>query len=333
MTLTNIRCCILTFLIGCFSCKHTIAQSEIDSAYRKPPDETNFVLCEMQTPAHFIGGIMAWKKYLQKNIKYPPGAQKANIEGKILIEMVVGKDGLVRDAKVLKGLGGGLNEEALRVVKNSPKWKPAIQHGEAILYRFMQAINFSLQDDNKGSKHIAKSQKADVAEKINEKSSNVFSKTTLFPQRRLKRTAAIHNRHTKSICTDSTAVDYNIIFSKTERLARFPGGEDLWKRYVEANLKLPVNESCAAFQGIIKIQFVVNQFGVMEEVKALNDIRGGLADELVRVVKNSPTWIPAEMGGRSVKFRLIYECKFPLNNEGSVDKQKSPEPAMIYSFL
>jgi protein TonB len=78
-------------------------------------------------------------------VVYPKEAIDAGIEGKVFVEFYIEKDGTVSDAKVLRGIGYGCDEEALRVVGLMPKWFPGKQRGQAVRVRYTLPINFKLQ--------------------------------------------------------------------------------------------------------------------------------------------------------------------------------------------
>jgi protein TonB len=79
----------------------------------------------------FPGGRPGLKEYLQKNVHYPPETQKAGIKGRVFVSFTVEKDGHIADVKVLKELGYGCDEEAVRVINAMPRWKPGSQSGIA----------------------------------------------------------------------------------------------------------------------------------------------------------------------------------------------------------
>lgn len=93
----------------------------------------------------YPGGVEALFGYLAQNIEYPDMAKDAKIEGKVYITFVVNKEGGVADVKVLRGIGGGCDEEAIRVVKNMPKWDPGRQRGKAVKVQYNLPINFILK--------------------------------------------------------------------------------------------------------------------------------------------------------------------------------------------
>lgn len=90
------------------------------------------------------GGLEGFYKLLKKNMKYPKKAQRNNTQGKVFVEFTVGKNGVVTNLIVIKGLGDGCDEEALRVIALS-KWTPGKQRGVPVNVRMVQAINFQLQ--------------------------------------------------------------------------------------------------------------------------------------------------------------------------------------------
>ena len=93
----------------------------------------------------FPGGMQKLAEYLAKNIKYPQMARESGIQGKVFITFVVEPDGSVSNVQVLRSLGGGCDEEAVRVVKSMPKWKPGKQRGKAVRVSYNLPVNFKLQ--------------------------------------------------------------------------------------------------------------------------------------------------------------------------------------------
>jgi protein TonB len=86
-----------------------------------------------------------WQAYLGRNLRYPEAAREINIEGKVMVRFVVNEDGSISDVEVLRGIGGGCDEEAKRVVAGMPKWKPGKQEGKAVKVYFMLPISFKLE--------------------------------------------------------------------------------------------------------------------------------------------------------------------------------------------
>ena len=93
----------------------------------------------------YPGGMAALMKWIGKEIKYPSIAQEMNIEGKVIVQFVIGRDGAVRDVQVLRTVDPTLDKEAVRVVKAMRKWIPGRQRGEPVSVRFTLPITFKLQ--------------------------------------------------------------------------------------------------------------------------------------------------------------------------------------------
>ena len=94
----------------------------------------------------FPGGEQAMMNFVAKNVVYPQEAKDKEIAGRVFVSFVVEKDGSVNEVKVLRGIGGGCDEEAVRVVKSMPKWKPGKQKGKPVRVSYMMPLNFKLSD-------------------------------------------------------------------------------------------------------------------------------------------------------------------------------------------
>lgn len=104
--------------------------------------ETNKVLSYSEVLPSFNGDMIA---YLQKNLQYPAFARENNIEGRVTVQFVVNEDGSIGNAIIKRGIGGGCNEEAIRVVMSMPKWKPGMQNGHPVKVYYTLPITFMLQ--------------------------------------------------------------------------------------------------------------------------------------------------------------------------------------------
>jgi protein TonB len=106
-------------------------------------DPTPFQIIEEKTL--YPGGTEALLKFLRDNIKYPHVAKEAGIMGAVIVQFIIQKDGSVGDVKVIRGLSGGCNEEAIRVISMMPKWTPGRQRGKPVRVVFQTSVLFSLR--------------------------------------------------------------------------------------------------------------------------------------------------------------------------------------------
>ena len=115
-----------------------------DLASTKTGDaETVFTVVE--TMPKFPGGTAGLMRYLAKSIKYPVIAQKNKEQGRVIIQMIVGKDGDISNIKILRSISPSLDAEAIRVVSSMPKWEPGLQRGKAVAVEYALPITFRLQ--------------------------------------------------------------------------------------------------------------------------------------------------------------------------------------------
>lgn len=103
------------------------------------------VLEKAEVMPQFPGGDQAMMKFVSENVQYPEEAKEKEISGRVMVGFIVEKDGSISDVKVVKGIGGGCDEEAVRVVKAMPKWKPGKEKGKPVRVSYQMPIIFKLQ--------------------------------------------------------------------------------------------------------------------------------------------------------------------------------------------
>jgi TonB family protein len=119
--------------------------------YEPTPASTNkaseqkevFTVVEQQP--EFPGGMGALGQYLARNIRYPTEARQNRIQGQVFVEFVITQTGTIQDLHVMKGIGGGCDEEAIRVVSQMPTWSPGKQNGTPVNVRYVLPIRFALE--------------------------------------------------------------------------------------------------------------------------------------------------------------------------------------------
>ena len=142
---------------GNISCSQDASQTEdakeevvapvSPEAKEAPADSTAkeevFMVAE-QMP-EFPGGMKELLKFLQDNLKYPENAMKNNVQGRVIVQFVVEKDGTLTEFKVARSVDPDLDAEALRVLQTMPKWKPGMQRGEVVRVKYTVPVSFKLQ--------------------------------------------------------------------------------------------------------------------------------------------------------------------------------------------
>ena len=123
--------------------KQPVKKSSVSKADMKP--DKNGVYQIVEEMPKFPGGENALMDYVAKNVVYPQEARDKEISGRVFVGFIVEKDGSVSEVKVLRGIGGGCDEESIRVVKAMPKWKPGKQDGKPVRVSYQLPIFFKLQ--------------------------------------------------------------------------------------------------------------------------------------------------------------------------------------------
>lgn len=126
-----------------FVCNVAIAQRS---------EETNKKQIIVEKLPEFPGGEESLFQYIKDNVKYPDKANRKGIEGRVVVNFIIDKDGNVTKPKVLSGIGYGCDEEALRVVAAMPKWTPGTQRGKPIAVAYNLPVRFKLLDKKKRKK-------------------------------------------------------------------------------------------------------------------------------------------------------------------------------------
>ncbi len=110
----------------------------------EPEEESEKIFTIVEETASPKGGLAAFYQYVAENIKYPVQAKRMNIQGRVYVEFVIAKDGTLTDVHIVKGIGAGCDEEALRIVQEAPPWNPAKQRGKPVRQRYTLPIVFKM---------------------------------------------------------------------------------------------------------------------------------------------------------------------------------------------
>jgi periplasmic protein TonB len=122
---------------------------EVAKAYEGPkeeePEVADQIFLVVEQPATPKDGIAAFYRYVSSKLVYPAQARRMEISGKVFVEFVINKDGSITDVRVVKGIGGGCDEEAARIIADAPAWNAAKQRGKPVKQRMVLPIMFTLR--------------------------------------------------------------------------------------------------------------------------------------------------------------------------------------------
>ena len=259
-----------------------IATSEADTVYQ--------IVEEMP---QFPGGENALMEYVSKNVVYPEEAKEKEIQGRVFISFVVEKDGSIGEVKVLRGIGGGCDEESVRVISDMPKWKPGKQKGEFVRVSYQIPIMFKLGQTNDEYKTTVKTVVAGDDEH------SWKASTATFPDNPAKA---------------SMKPDKDGVYQIVDEMPEFPNGIEGLMDYVAQNVKYPESAKENNLQGRVIVKFVIEKDGSVSNVEVGRGWGNELDDEAVRVVKAMPKWKPGKQDGKPVRVSFMLPINFKLSD-------------------
>ncbi len=118
-----------------------IGASDLEA--QKHPD-TNKIYTAVEQEPDFPGGMLKFADYVKTHLNYPDLAKQNNVQGRVFLTFIVEKDGSLSDIKVVRGIGSGCDEEAVRLLKKGPKWIPGKQNGYVLRVMYTLPVSFKL---------------------------------------------------------------------------------------------------------------------------------------------------------------------------------------------
>lgn len=248
----------------------------MDAETKEAKPEADKIFDKVEIEASFPGGSEAWRRYLERNLNsMVPQLRKAPAGSyTVIIQFIVELDGTISDIKGLTNHGYGMEGEAIRAIKNGPKWLPAIQNGRLVKAFHRQPITYIVDNGPKKEGAVAPGQ--------------------------------------GKVLNEVVMVSYTEPTNPT-----FPGGDSAWKKYLasNANSLVPANNGAPEGQYKTRIQFIVHPDGSISDITALTHFGYGMEDEAIRVIKNSPRWIPATREGTKVSSYKEQSITFIITGE------------------
>ena len=243
-------------------------------SYSSNDDEIVFVIVENMP--EFPGGQDGLKKYIKESIVYPKVAKENGIKGRVFVTFVVNKDGNVVKTRVVRGVDPSLDKEALRVIKEMPKWEPGMQRGKKVNVSYTVPINFGIEDSKSDHKEI-----------------EVMSSSA------------------KSEMTKPRKLKNSDVFVIVEDMPEFPGGQLALKEYIEEKVnalptKYHINKRCF-------VTFVVNKRGKITNARVVRGTGNKEVDAMaLKITKRQPQWKPGMQRGKKVKVSYTIPINFKM---------------------
>lgn len=219
-------------------------------------------------------------EFVTSKLKYPEEARKAKVEGRVIVQYTIAKDGSVENAQVVKGIGYGCDEAALAVVNAMPKWTPAMKDGEPVALQMTLPFTFSLPQEE--------TQAAEGYEEV----FKVVEEMPRFPG-----------------CEDKGLSGQELVNCSNKELLMF----------IYKNIQYPKEARSAGIQGTAIVSFIIDKEGRVKDINIVRSLGEALDQEVIRVVnlmnEAGKRWIPGRQRGRVVNVQFNLPVKFALEGE------------------
>jgi TonB family protein len=278
---------------------------EKDQSLQEPPPvkkevtEEIFVVVEEQP--EYPGGQEAMMKFLSDSIVYPEEAKAKGIQGRVICNYVVMKDGSIDDVNVVRGVDPLLDAEAVRVLKSMPAWKPGKQRGQAVNVRYTLPVVFRISAEDSQNKLL---------------------------------TIEERNRMTDGEKGDQKVMpEPSEVFVVVEQQPEYPGGLGAMMKFLSESIVYPDEAKAKGIQGRVICNFVVMKDGSIDDVNVVRGVDPLLDAEAVRVLKSMPAWKPGKQRGQAVNVRYTLPLEFRLDNKPLSEEKKEELQRIKDSFV
>jgi TonB family protein len=226
-------------------------------------------------------GFEQWKSYLLSELHLPKRENEIGLSGTMELEFVVNEKGQIQFPSIKRSFGGGVDEQVLRALtsSNAPLWTPGTKGGEEVATIVTQPINISFGEDESQPEPF-------------------------FSSPRDASPSPLGYGMGKLASDD--------IFELVEQMPLPNGGIEGWRQYIDENLTYTESGKRNRTQGTIYVSFVINKDGSIRDAQILRGIGDGLDEEALRLVENSPPWIPGMQQGVNVNTRMRVPIRFSL---------------------
>lgn len=252
---------LLPFILICFI-QNTFSQHKEPTIKSDPDAVVNSSKnnSRVDSQPEFPGGTEAlYNDFIKNNYRMPI---VKNLKGKVYVSFMVETNGTLSDIKILRDIGYGTGEEAIRVLKLSPRWTPAKRNNKYVRWNYSFPITVKGIDSAESLEFYNRNNNNPIAEVVREDEENQVYNT-----------------------------------AGLEVMPEFPGGQETLERFLKDNYKNPQKD----LKGRVYATFIIEKDGSLSDIKILRDIGYGTGAEAIRVLKLSPKWSPGKQNNKVVR--------------------------------
>ncbi len=296
----------------------------IPTAQQHAESNGNELFVVVENEPQYPGGNAAMMKFISDSIRYPKIAMENGIQGRVITNFVIEKDGSLSEIQVVRGVDPSLDKEAVRLIGAMPNWTPGTQRGNNVRVRYTLPIVFRLQGDNVSE---SKSPLTPVSADANEKGKMLdeIVITAYGPTNRALIPTTQENAESNS----------NELFVVVENEPQYLGGNAAMMKFISDSIRYPKIAMENGIQGRVITNFVIEKDGSLSEIQVVRGVDPSLDKEAVRLIGAMPNWIPGKQRGNNVRVRYTLPIVFRLT--GNTEKptqtnQVSPENVQAPEF-
>lgn len=267
-------------------------------AQEPPLSVSNSIIEDPDVIPMYSGGSGEMHRFIANTLRYPADAVAREAQGLVVYTFVVEKDGTLSNFKMIHNADSLLNEEALRILKQMPPWRPARYKGEIVRSESYVPMYFKL---NK----------------------NARATTTTRPS-----SSATAKAYAK---TDREIIENSDIYTIVDRMPEYSNGATTLGQFISHNIRYPQEARQNGIEGRILCSFIVTAEGLITNIEVVDGLHPQLDDEAVRVLGLMPRWIPGENGGVKVNVKCLLPIDFTIDEE-AIPSSTNDEEAMNGGF-
>lgn len=287
--------------------------SKVVCAQNNPPsavEEKTYDIFDITKAPAFPGGEQAMLKYFAENIRYPALARENDIQGSVVLDFVVNKDGTVGDVRVIKDIGGGCGKESVRVVKAMPRWSPGEANGQPVKVRYTLPVRFRLDDETEPSPVVRQLDSATVWEGVR------IATEQFFGEKKVERSFKIKNKSKRAALVASLEGQFQVNVGQSDIKSLKRAG-DLSDHIFRAQQGI-ATFSKANFQGKVE-RFATDRKECKKDANCLNFIGSMIVPKGLKVtLYNQPAFKGEQMVIDASNEEIRINSFIALNFTGTV---------------
>lgn len=249
------------------------------SAQEFPLSASDKVVDDPDVMPFYTGGTGEMHKFISRSLRYPADARERNAQGLVVYTFVVEKDGSLSNFNIIHRADSLLNQEALRILKSMPAWRPARHKGEIVRAETYVPMYFKL---NKNARRTTN--QACPVQQVAKTNEEVADQT---------------------------------IYSIVDEMPTYENGDEGLVRFIVHNLKYPTDAYEQGVEGRVLCSFIVGDNGQISNIEVVNGLFPSLDAEAIRLLSIMPKWNPGKNNGKNVNVKCVMPFDFKITETTS----------------